>query len=67
MRVKPGQHPVRDPHTKRYLPAEGAEVPESTFWIRRLRAGDVVAIAEPTVIAVAESPENATEAEGKEQ
>lgn len=34
--------PVRDPVTKRHIPASGAEVPESTYWLRRLRCGDVV-------------------------
>jgi hypothetical protein len=37
---------VRDPVTFRPLPSEGAWVPTSTYWTRRLRAGDV-ALAEP--------------------
>lgn len=32
---------VRDPHTKQPLPPEGAEVAEDTYWLRRLRSGDV--------------------------
>lgn len=50
MRVKPAIPGaiVRDPHSKRQLPAEGGDVPDSSFWIRRLRAGDVVIVAEPT-------------------
>jgi len=32
---------VRDPVKGTLLPVEGAEVPESTFWNRRLRDGDV--------------------------
>lgn len=32
---------VLDPETRQPLPEEGAEVPLSTFWRRRLRAGDV--------------------------
>lgn len=46
MRVKPTDPNavIRDPHTKRALPAEGAEVPENNFWVRRLRAGEVVRI-----------------------
>lgn len=32
---------VRDPVKGTLLPEEGAEVPESTFWTRRLRDGDV--------------------------
>jgi hypothetical protein len=44
MRVKPAipGAVIRDPHTKRPLPAEGGEVPDNSFWIRRLRAGEVV-------------------------
>ncbi len=26
---------IRDPHTKRPLPAEGGNVPEDNFWVRR--------------------------------
>lgn len=45
MRVKPAPGiVVRDPATKRALPADGADVPESIYWTRRLRAGDVVRI-----------------------
>lgn len=38
---------VRDPVTRRPLPPEGAEVPETTYWHRRLRDGDVLAAAAP--------------------
>lgn len=50
MRVKPADSAavIRDPHTKRPLPAEGAEVPEDNFWLRRLADGDVVRIDEST-------------------
>lgn len=44
---------VRDPATKRALPAEGAEVPETGYWMRRLRDGDVV---ESTPAAPAAAP-----------
>ncbi len=50
MRVKPAISGavIRDPHTKRPLPAEGGEVPDcSTFWRRRLLAGDVVLVVAP--------------------
>lgn len=55
MFVKPGPHPdkpgatlvVRIPHTHALLPAEGAEVPENLFWVRRVLHGDVV-VVEPT-------------------
>lgn len=38
----------RDPHTKRVLPQTGGKMPDSTFWRRRLAAGDVEIIDEPT-------------------
>lgn len=52
MRVKPADPNavIRDPHTKRPLPADGGEVPETAFWIRRLNAGEVVRVA-PVVVA----------------
>lgn len=39
---------VRDPVSKLHIPAEGKEVPESSFWIRRLRSGDVVRCEPPS-------------------
>lgn len=53
MKVKPAipGAVIRDPHTKRPLPAEGREVPDTAFWRRRLLAGEVVRIgpaAQPT-------------------
>jgi hypothetical protein len=33
---------VRDPHTKQYLPEEGAFVELSSYWKRRLKDGDVI-------------------------
>ena len=32
---------VRDPETKKPLPAEGMEVERSSYWVRRIQAGDV--------------------------
>lgn len=48
MKVKPvdPNAVIRDPHTLRQLPPEGAEVPENTFWTRRLLAGEVVRVEE---------------------
>lgn len=41
--VKPAPNRlVRDPATGRPLPAEGAEVEGSSYWLRRLSDGDVV-------------------------
>lgn len=42
---------IRDPRTKRPLPAEGGEVPDTTYWRRRLRSGDVVELQPPRVPA----------------
>lgn len=48
MFVKPKEGiAVRDPDTKRLLPEEGAEVPETGYWARRLRDGDVTRATPP--------------------
>lgn len=47
---------IRDPRTKRALPAGGGPVPNDSFWQRRLRDGDVVRIADPTLGAPATAP-----------
>jgi hypothetical protein len=33
---------IRDPDLMDFIPAEGREVPDTGFWIRRLRDGDVI-------------------------
>lgn len=38
---------VRDPATKKHIPAEGIQVPRSSYWLRRLRDGDVLAAEAP--------------------
>ena len=40
---------VRDPENAQlaHLPPEGREVPESSYWLRRIRSGDVVIVAPP--------------------
>lgn len=52
MRVKPVNPNaiIRDPHTRRALPADGGDVPNNSFWTRRLIAGEIVRLdaAEPT-------------------
>jgi len=42
--IKPARRDlvVRDPATAEALPAEGALRPRSSYWMRRLRDGDVV-------------------------
>lgn len=37
----PGGPNVRDPETLRHLPPEGATVPRTTYWLRRIACGDV--------------------------
>ena len=57
MRVKPAPGLlVRDPISKRPLPPEGAEVPESSYWVRRVASGDVVVVQ---AIQIPDSSENA--------
>lgn len=43
IRPAPGRL-VRDPKTKDYLPADGAVVQASPYWIRRVADGDVVTV-----------------------
>ena len=53
MRIKPADgRNVRDPITKQHIPAEGAEVPPSTYWLRRIRSGDVVPATDPVVTQI---------------
>jgi hypothetical protein len=52
MFVKPvAGRTVRDPVKGTFLPLEGAEVAESTFWNRRLRDGDVITVDTSTPVA----------------
>jgi hypothetical protein len=37
---------IRDPENRRVLPEDGAEVEETSFWTRRLLAGEVVRVDE---------------------
>lgn len=47
MYVKPAAGLViRDPDLKDMLPEEGREVPETGYWNRRVRDGDVVIVAQ---------------------
>ena len=48
---------VRDPETMRQVPDTGREVPETPYWMRRLRDGDVVT-------ATADTATGTTETEG---
>lgn len=44
---------IRDPETGNYLPESGQIVPRSSFWLRRLKDGDVVETTIPTATALA--------------
>ena len=48
MRVKPAipGAVIRDPVTKQALSSDGAYVPSSTFWQRRIRSGEVILVEE---------------------
>lgn len=61
MRIKPAREGliVLDPATYFPLPAEGAEVPETSYWQRRLLDGDVVLVTQspaPAAPARARAP-----------
>ncbi len=50
MYVKPAPGlKVRDEASGQHLPEEGKEVPETTYWLRRLRSKDVVQCEPPAV------------------
>lgn len=46
MHVKPKtpELVIRDPRSRTKLPPEGALVPDTSYWFRRLRDGDVVKV-----------------------
>lgn len=53
MRVRPAPGlKVRDPISKVHIPEGGCDVPETSFWFRRLRSGDVLLCAAPVVQAI---------------
>lgn len=50
MKVRPTNPDIRVPYPNspdRALPPEGDDVPESSYWMRRLRDGDVVRVDAP--------------------
>ena len=68
MIVKPGQNPdgsgplfVRDQYG-RVMNSDGADVPETTFWHRRILHGDVELVTEPEAAKTSAKP---TKAEAK--
>jgi Protein of unknown function (DUF2635) len=43
MRIKPAPgRLVRDPYTRAEVPPEGRNVSETSYWLRRVRDGDVI-------------------------
>lgn len=62
MFVKPNNGlSVRDPVKGSPLPEGGAEVPDNTFWQRRLRDGDVVKAEPQAATSVSASKKEGTE------
>jgi hypothetical protein len=51
---------IRDPHTKRALPADGGRVPSSSYWLRQIRSGAVVHATEPAALPDQADPETTT-------
>lgn len=49
---------VLDPATKKPMPQEGLTVPRTTFWLRRIRTGDVTTKAPDQVVFVPASIES---------
>jgi hypothetical protein len=49
-------NPEARPPMPRHLPAEGAEVPDTEYWRRRLADGDVVPVGAPDNSAAAKPP-----------
>jgi hypothetical protein len=68
MKVKPARAGdiIRDPRTKQQLPAEGGRVPDTSFWHRRLRDGDVVLVEDEPAAPPAAEPAKATTPTGLE-
>lgn len=44
---------VRDPQTHGFLPAEGASVPDTLYWVRRLKDKSVIETTEAEIAAAA--------------
>jgi hypothetical protein len=65
MFVKPHEgYTVRDPITRNPLPPDGAEVPETVYWLQRLRDGDVVAAGAEAEVEAPEAPPVTTQQSG---
>lgn len=45
---------IADPKTGVYLPENGALMPRSGFWLRRLKDGDVIEVKDPEANPVKE-------------
>jgi len=55
---------VRDPVKGSPLPAEGAEVPDTIFWRRRVRDGDVSITEKPVTTSVVTAKSTTAKNEG---
>jgi hypothetical protein len=58
---------VRDPISFLHIPETGKEVPESSYWYRRLRSGDIVVCSPPApVLETEQIPDSGFAPEGEE-
>lgn len=56
---------VADPVAGDYLPEEGREVAQSTYWLRRIKDGDVRLVKKPAPPREAKAETAKTESKGK--
>jgi hypothetical protein len=68
MRVAPRNGKIIiDPATSRPLPSDGDDVPKSSYWIRRLQAGDVISIEEQEAAAAKPRAQRRKRTKGTEE
>ena len=61
LKVKPKEGLlVPYPRERRFLPAEGAEVQKSSYWLKRLKDGDIIEIKEKEEAQVQSPPKRKT-------
>jgi len=53
-------HTVIDPDTGQALPPEGADVPETDFWFRRITDGDVIRVIDDIELTPIDTPQENT-------
>lgn len=60
-----GDAKVRDPATKQHLPSEGDDKVLTSYWRRRIAAGEVVIVNENAAKAAAPAPAKAAQKTGE--